>query len=641
MFRAGDLTVTFPPGTIPSHSYLGSLLNTKFAVQKDDNGAIILQDIDPDHLVVIHAYLVHDKIPSPEYTEVLDFFGISLSHSYGLSQMRENNQRMNMYTEEYKDDQINTDPHYGLTKLTKNLWDSLRIDRGDPTHLLFNKKVLNKQSWEQARETLSKINNLFTEVSDKIFVAGGYILSALFGYAPKDIDIFMFDVTAEQAEAIIIKLASFINGEKDKKQRASKQDDFHSDNSSSDESDNSSDEESDESSSGESDNSSSEESDNSSGEEPDESSDDEQKNTRTNLLKEIESMNKNEERQMPDILRTKHAVTIIKYFNGLTDDELDYTMEYQVILRLYRKPSEILHGFDVDCCSIGYDGTDLWITDRALYSLMHGYNTVNFDRLSPSYEARLIKYGARGFSINVPNFTRDLILPDKIQNKYAEYVADRKGALIKRYTPFLEYKGLDRLLMMEMHLSKRMWNKQTVRIVEDMADVTSDYCPVPYNVSEGTQQRHLAIDNITYLCYTRHAYPEKSKNYWPWLRMYDIIWYTSGEYYNGLVPNGMTREEYIAGFFSINKIRKDGTFDFVKFERDLMATNYSIRTYLRTILHLPEFFYNGLGAAMPWTIPRDIEFKTVNPGEQTTGTFHRLVLEDRNVWYNGQFYKIQ
>lgn len=118
-----------------------------------------------------------------------------------------------------------------------------------------------------------------------------------------------------------------------------------------------------------------------------------------------------------DISRTNNVVNI--YVNKLSKN----SCQYQIILRLYSTPSEILHGFD--CCSVGYDGNPLWEppygkplmgnplweNPRALFAITHGYNTVNFDRLSPSYGDRLIKYGIRGLGIDIPNFNRNKIEP--------------------------------------------------------------------------------------------------------------------------------------------------------------------------------------------------------------------------------------
>jgi hypothetical protein len=71
---------------------------------------------------------------------------------------------------------------------------------------------------------------------------------------------------------------------------------------------------------------------------------------------------------------------------------------------LYKGITEVLHGFDVDCCGIAYDpATDsLWATRRAAYAIKHRINYINPERASPSYYWRLSKYNMRGFQIGIP-----------------------------------------------------------------------------------------------------------------------------------------------------------------------------------------------------------------------------------------------
>lgn len=77
----------------------------------------------------------------------------------------------------------------------------------------------------------------------------------------------------------------------------------------------------------------------------------------------------------------------------------------QIVLRVYHSPAEVLLGFDVDCCCIGYDGTRVWALPRALDALRFGHTVVNplhaWPR-QPSYELRLAKYAARGWAVAVP-----------------------------------------------------------------------------------------------------------------------------------------------------------------------------------------------------------------------------------------------
>ena len=80
------------------------------------------------------------------------------------------------------------------------------------------------------------------------------------------------------------------------------------------------------------------------------------------------------------------------------------SQKYQIILRAYKTKSEIIHGFDVDSCCILYDGKDFLCTKRFVYALTDMVNTIDFDRMSPSYESRLRKYNKLGFSIHIPSF---------------------------------------------------------------------------------------------------------------------------------------------------------------------------------------------------------------------------------------------
>ena len=70
-------------------------------------------------------------------------------------------------------------------------------------------------------------------------------------------------------------------------------------------------------------------------------------------------------------------------------------LHVQVVLHIFRSPSEILTGFDVDCACVGYDGEAVWALPRAVRALRTGYNLVNPVHSwpnRPSYELRLLKY---------------------------------------------------------------------------------------------------------------------------------------------------------------------------------------------------------------------------------------------------------
>jgi hypothetical protein len=90
-------------------------------------------------------------------------------------------------------------------------------------------------------------------------------------------------------------------------------------------------------------------------------------------------------------VRSKNVITLVS----------QYPYRYiQIILRLYHSPAEVLMGFDVDCCSVGYDGQNVWVLPRAQNALVRQQNTVDMTRRSPSYEMRLAKYSERGFEVS-------------------------------------------------------------------------------------------------------------------------------------------------------------------------------------------------------------------------------------------------
>ena len=83
----------------------------------------------------------------------------------------------------------------------------------------------------------------------------------------------------------------------------------------------------------------------------------------------------------------------------------EVSVPLQLIHRRYRSMSEVVHGFDLDCCGVLYDGEKYYCTERTLYSLRNRCNWVDHTRSSPSYVYRLLKYSQRGFKVKLPGIT--------------------------------------------------------------------------------------------------------------------------------------------------------------------------------------------------------------------------------------------
>jgi hypothetical protein len=92
------------------------------------------------------------------------------------------------------------------------------------------------------------------------------------------------------------------------------------------------------------------------------------------------------------IIVEKHALSLF------VDNE-----KFQIIFRLYKSISEILHGFDLGSSAVGFDGQRVYFTSLSKFCYENMCNIVDTTRRSPSYEYRLKKYFDRGFRIVLPS----------------------------------------------------------------------------------------------------------------------------------------------------------------------------------------------------------------------------------------------
>jgi len=114
-----------------------------------------------------------------------------------------------------------------------------------------------------------------------------------------------------------------------------------------------------------------------------------------------------------------HKFRFVKTINALTiniekeygTNHKLYVNEYkiQIIFRLYKTKSEILHSFDLGSSCVGFDGTDILFTTLSKFSYEHECNIVDNTRRSTTYEKRLVKYFDRGFRIVMPKFNINMI----------------------------------------------------------------------------------------------------------------------------------------------------------------------------------------------------------------------------------------
>ena len=89
----------------------------------------------------------------------------------------------------------------------------------------------------------------------------------------------------------------------------------------------------------------------------------------------------------------------------------------QVVLKLFKSPTQVFLGFDLDACAIGFDGTRALMLPRCARAIETGYNVFTMDFVwghylkgrNASREARIFKYAERGFGLRIlPSYVKSL-----------------------------------------------------------------------------------------------------------------------------------------------------------------------------------------------------------------------------------------
>lgn len=114
-----------------------------------------------------------------------------------------------------------------------------------------------------------------------------------------------------------------------------------------------------------------------------------------------------------NFIKTINALTInIEKVYFRKKSKIPYNLTFgkiQIIFRLYKTKSEILHSFDMGSSCVGFDGNDILFTTLSKFSYEYDCNIVDNTRRSTTYEKRLIKYFKRGFKIIMPDFNIDAL----------------------------------------------------------------------------------------------------------------------------------------------------------------------------------------------------------------------------------------
>ena len=594
---------------VPEKSLLYKMITTSVNVDKDDNGCYILNHNEED-FIPIYEYLKYKKIPDCSDLPLFDYFGIDLDHSYELASVIEEDMRTNMYNNKLKE--LYYDNHHGLIKINENFWNNLEINKSVDKNLLFNTKNLVKCDWSIIKNKLKNLKK-FTDIKG-VFVAGGSIFSILFGLPINDIDLFLYGINEDETINIINEISKII--------------------------------------------------------EPTDITDYEYIQNVVKIIDLLKDINFDNIESVKNKLlngcfnRDDQADLINKFYlflrtNGvlygnyvdipmlvqkLTNKVIECTRtnnaitfknsnsEIQIILRLYQTPSEVLHGFDVDSCCLGFDGNDIWMTQRAYFAIKNGYNTVNFNRLSPSYELRLAKYGCRGMAININNF--DINNVDK--NILLEYFTEIKNKnrkstqFHKHHAHLSKLHNIDKLLYLDYYCENYNYKTHSIKMINKLNHEKSDYAAPSFIDYKKYANGSVIYDLMSnfYDVYIDSLEFDINKDEDGPVDFTDQLRDREEEHHNLKSKSKFLKSE-VNNTLNLQTNSIYSKFFFIKGELQ----------YLNLIINIPDLIYDALALTQPWDFPSQLKFKTTNPGEQMTNTFHQIILENNSKWYEGKFYK--
>lgn len=109
--------------------------------------------------------------------------------------------------------------------------------------------------------------------------------------------------------------------------------------------------------------------------------------------------------EITDLLKKRHLTYQIYKNNYVVTILINMkisSVKIQIIKREYYSMYQVLAGFDVDSSCVLINNHNIYLSERGMNAFLSGYNVVDLERRSPSYEHRLYKYVQRGFGIYIP-----------------------------------------------------------------------------------------------------------------------------------------------------------------------------------------------------------------------------------------------
>jgi len=307
----------------------------------------------------------------------------------------------------------------------------------------------------------------------------------------------------------------------------------------------------------------------------------------------------------------EHKMEFLRNKNGITING-----HLQIIFRLYKTKSEILHGFDLGSSAVGFDGQNVYMTSLGKFSYEYRCNIIDTTRRSTTYEKRLEKYFNRGFDIIFPNL--DITI---LRTNYHRYYLEEVCEL-----PFFQF-GYRKIEGNKIIFSKFYYsyyyqrdlpnsnpNQQmsTDYSLDDLDEYQAFYCNL-YNLIHD-RDFFFYISNVANL-----EILEKGPH---------MSWRNIQNFYDNLKTKLYTSDRLLIGtinrYFTVRNIAQisDDLFiqrhDQSKYINDLIEDQKNFAKQKMDLLMAKDH------SKIPWIVD--------NPGTQLTSAFNPII-EDAEKWY--------
>lgn len=324
--------------------------------------------------------------------------------------------------------------------------------------------------------------------------------------------------------------------------------------------------------------------------------------------------------------KCKTEVQMIRNRSGLSI-KMGYQI-YQIIFRLYKSKSEVLHGFDLGPSAVGFDGESVLLTDLGKLSYESKIIVVDTTRRSTTYEHRIKKYFNRGF---------ELVLPDldfsKLRTGYHKYRVPEVCEL--PFLPFSYSSIIGNKIVLKEFLSVPSLDIESVSTDPKIE-------PSDYDLSDMDEYRlmylnlygllHGGLERMYYFC-NHPSYDILVKP--PFLSAKSILYFYEKSRHD-LLSDGAFNYKLVEKYItvaSLEDIVKNTILSSIadKQERAQKVCEYLdilFKNQADSVIVKLEALKELDHSKIPWI--------TENPGTQLTSSFNPII-DNANIWYGSTF----